>query len=206
MVSALTTLLSVICGFHSLPTEVLNIDQETSLLAPEGPQPLKRDTLGSLHQHLLGKLRTSTPASQGCENFNYRSFCFEGGFRWFLLIFSSYTFLHPPWLNFCICSWQNKFQFHASKFASVTVYLIIAHMLIQSGNKYNFFSAYEIKWWGRNNKNDLVSDSWSCYILNQVHLSEKLKQRNKMSKDDVRENKWLLANIIQIECKWLGTF
>ena len=36
-----------------------------------------------------------------------------------------------------LCSWQNKFQFHASKFASATVYLISAHILIQSQNKYS---------------------------------------------------------------------
>lgn len=39
-----------------------------------------------------------------------------------------------------LCSWQNKFQFHASKFASVTVYLISAHILIQSENKYRLIS------------------------------------------------------------------
>lgn len=39
-----------------------------------------------------------------------------------------------------LCSWQNKFQFHASELASVTVYLISACMLIQSKNKYNFIS------------------------------------------------------------------
>lgn len=37
-------------------------------------------------------------------------------------------------------SWQNKFQFHASKFASVTVYLVSAHILIQSENKYSLIS------------------------------------------------------------------
>lgn len=31
-----------------------------------------------------------------------------------------------------LCSWQNKFQLHASKFSSVAVYLISAHILIQS--------------------------------------------------------------------------
>lgn len=38
---------------------------------------------------------------------------------------------------YTLCSWQNKFQFHASKFASVTIYLISAHILIQSENKYS---------------------------------------------------------------------
>lgn len=37
-------------------------------------------------------------------------------------------------------SWQNKFQFHASIFASVTVYLISAYLLIQSENKYSLIS------------------------------------------------------------------
>lgn len=51
----------------------------------------------------------------------------------------------PPAMLFCthlelisahsLCSWQNKFQFHASKFASVTVYLVSAHILSQSENK-----------------------------------------------------------------------
>lgn len=39
-----------------------------------------------------------------------------------------------------LCSRQSKFQFHASKIASVTVYLISAYVLIQSENKYSLLS------------------------------------------------------------------
>lgn len=39
-----------------------------------------------------------------------------------------------------LCPWQNKFQFHASKIASVTAYLTSAYILIQSENKYGLLS------------------------------------------------------------------